>query len=96
MQIELNEEELVQLILLVTADIVAETRRLPPDTDFKPALSDLAMANEFFCPRCGGRLPCPRCLNALAEGVLAESKRRMQRPAGRGKPIRKRHRYTRQ
>jgi hypothetical protein len=43
MQIELNEEDLVQLILLVTADIVAESRRQPPDTDFKPALSDLAM-----------------------------------------------------
>ena len=43
MQIELNEEELVQLILLVTADIVAETRKHAPGTDFKASLSDVAM-----------------------------------------------------
>ena len=42
MQVELTEQELVQLIQLVTADMVEETRKQPPGVDFKASLADLA------------------------------------------------------
>ena len=42
MQVELSEHELVQLIQLVTADMVAETRKQPPVGDFTASLSNLA------------------------------------------------------
>jgi hypothetical protein len=40
--VELNEEELVRLIQLVTADMVAEVGKQPPLVDYKASLSDLA------------------------------------------------------
>lgn len=42
MQVDLNEQELDKIIMLVTEDMVAETRSQPPGADFRASLAQLA------------------------------------------------------